>query len=53
MVLGAEELGINARNIRNWRDAAKRDSENAFPGPGTVRDLGGFSASSSTPMVCR
>ena len=23
-VLVAEELGINARNLRNWRDAAKR-----------------------------
>jgi transposase-like protein len=23
-VLVAEELGINARNLRNWRDAAKQ-----------------------------
>ena len=30
-VLMAEELGINARNLRNWRDAAKRNSVNAFP----------------------
>ena len=34
----AEELGINARNLRNWRDAAKRDRENAFPGHGNARD---------------
>jgi len=31
-VLVAEELGINARMLRYWRDAAKRDGENAFPG---------------------
>ena len=37
-VLVAEELGINARMLRYWRDAAKRDGENAFPGPGTARD---------------
>ncbi len=37
-VLVAEELGINARNLRNWRDAAKRDSEKAFPGQGNARD---------------
>ena len=37
-VLVAEELGINARMLRYWRDAAKRDSENAFPGQGTARD---------------
>ena len=37
-VLVAEELGINARNLCNWRDAAKRDSENAFPGQGNARD---------------
>jgi transposase-like protein len=37
-VLVAEELGINARNLRNWRDAAKRDRENAFPGQGNARD---------------
>ena len=35
-VLVAEELGINARNLRNWHDAAKRDSENAFPGQGSA-----------------
>jgi len=37
-VLVAEELGINARNLRNWRDAAKRDRETAFPGQGNARD---------------
>ncbi len=37
-VLVAEELGINARMLRYWRDAAKRDGENAFPGQGTSRD---------------
>ncbi len=29
-VLVAEELGINAWMLRYWRDAAKRDGENAF-----------------------
>ncbi len=37
-VLVAEELGINARMLRYWRDAAKRDGENAFPGQGPARD---------------
>ncbi len=37
-VLVAEELGINARSFRNWREAAKRDRENAFPGQGNARD---------------
>jgi transposase-like protein len=37
-VLVAEELGINARQLRRWRDAAKRDGENAFPGHGQARD---------------
>ncbi len=37
-VLVAEELGINARSLRNWREAAKRDRENAFPGQGNARD---------------
>ncbi len=37
-VLVAEELGINARQLRRWRDAAKRDGENAFPGQGVARD---------------
>jgi transposase len=37
-VLVAEELGINARQLRRWRDAVKRDSEDAFPGHGKSRD---------------
>ena len=37
-VLVAEELGINARQLRRWRDAAKRDGETAFPGQGNARD---------------
>ena len=37
-VLVAEELGINARSLRNWREAAKRDRESAFPGQGNARD---------------
>lgn len=37
-VLVAEELGINARQLRRWRDAAKRDGESAFPGRGKARD---------------
>ena len=37
-VLVAEELGINARQLRRWRDAAKRDGEKSFPGQGNARD---------------
>ncbi len=37
-VLVAEELGINARQLRRWREAAKQDGENAFPGQGNARD---------------
>ncbi len=37
-VLVAEELGINARQLRRWRDATKRDGEAAFPGQGKARD---------------
>ena len=37
-VLVAEELGINARQLRRWRDAVKRDGEDAFPGQGNSRD---------------
>ena len=37
-VLVAEDLGINARQLRRWREAAKRDSDNAFPGQGNARD---------------
>ena len=37
-VLVSEELGINARQLRRWREAAKRDGDNAFPGQGNARD---------------
>jgi transposase len=37
-VLVAEELGISARQLHRWRDAARRDGENAFPGEGNARD---------------
>ena len=37
-VLVAEDLGINARQLRRWREAAKRDSDQAFPGQGNARD---------------
>ncbi len=34
----AEELGIDARQLRRWRDAEKRQGEAAFPGEGNARD---------------
>ena len=37
-VLVAEELGINARQLRRWRHAIKRDGEKAFPGEGNAKD---------------
>ena len=37
-VLVAEELGINARQLRRWRDAVNRDGNAAFPGQGKSRD---------------
>jgi transposase len=37
-VLVAEELGIDARQLRRWREAAKRDGDSAFPGQGNARD---------------
>jgi transposase len=37
-VLVAEELGINARQLRRWRDAAEREGKAAFPGQGNSRD---------------
>jgi transposase len=37
-VLVAEELGINARQLRRWRDAEQSQGEDAFPGEGTARD---------------
>ena len=37
-VLVAEELGINARQLRRWRNAIKRDGDKAFPGEGNAKD---------------
>ena len=37
-VLVAEELGINARQLRRWRSAIKRDGDKAFPGEGNAKD---------------
>ena len=37
-VLVAEELGINARQLRRWREATRRDGDKAFPGQGNARD---------------
>ncbi len=37
-VLVAEELGINARQLRRWREAVDRDGKKAFPGQGVARD---------------
>ena len=36
-VLVSEVLGINARNLRNWRDAAQRERVTGFPGQGNAR----------------
>ncbi len=37
-VLVAEELGINARKLRRWRNAINQDGEKAFPGEGNAND---------------
>ena len=37
-VLVAEELGIDARQLRRWRDAETSRGESAFPGEGNARD---------------
>ena len=37
-VLVAEELGINARQLRRWRNAVEQEGETAFPGVGNARD---------------
>ncbi len=37
-VLVAEELGINAQQLRRWRKAVERDGAEAFPGQGKSRD---------------
>ena len=36
--LVAEELGFSTRQLRCWRDEAKEDGDNAFPGHGNARD---------------
>ncbi len=36
--LVAEELGINTRQMRRWREAIKEDGEAAFPGTGVAKD---------------
>ena len=36
--LVAEELGLSTRQLRRWRDEAKKDGDNAFPGHGNARD---------------
>jgi transposase len=37
-ILVAEELGFSTRQLRRWRDLAKQESENSFPGEGNARD---------------
>jgi transposase len=37
-VLVAEELGINARQLRRWRESEKHHGDNAFPGQGKAHD---------------
>ena len=36
--LVAQELGFSTRQLRRWRDEAKEDGDNAFPGQGIARD---------------
>ena len=36
--LVAEELGFSTRQLRRWRDEAKKDGDNSFPGQGIARD---------------
>ncbi len=37
-VLVAEELGINARQLRRWRHALDAEGDKAFPGQGNAKD---------------
>ena len=37
-VLVAEELGINVRQLRRWRETLKKQTDNPFPGEGNARD---------------
>jgi transposase len=36
--LVAEELGFSTRQLRRWRDEAKKHGEEAFPGKGNAHD---------------
>jgi transposase len=36
--LVADELGINAKQLRRWRDAFKEDGDVAFSGQGIAKD---------------
>jgi transposase len=33
-----DTLGFSTRQLRRWRDEAKEDGDNAFPGHGNARD---------------
>ena len=37
-VLVAEELGIDARQLRRWRHVIKQNGDKAFPGEGKAKD---------------
>ena len=37
-VLVAEELGVNARQLRRWRQVIAIDGDQAFPGEGNAQD---------------
>ena len=37
-VVVAEDLGISTRQLRRWREAAKKHGIDAFPGTGRARD---------------
>ena len=37
-VLVAEELGINARQLRRWRHEQEQEGDKAFPGEGNAKD---------------
>ena len=37
-VLVAEELGVNARQLRRWRQVLEQDGDKAFPGEGNAKD---------------
>ncbi len=37
-VLGCEDVGVSARQLRRWRDELRAHGENAFPGHGKSHD---------------